>query len=231
MKSHLSKLGLVAALGALAVGTAFATPIEMTITTNGTTETYTSATGTVNSGSFILDGWDIHFTTGTSYSPSMNPFALDLSNLSVECVSGSCKSLTIALTDTDYAGPIGPGGLMATLTGSITGKGQVNQWAYQDPTNTAFGESSADLIGIELSSSKGHGIGMETMGGPGSSGAFSLTIVDVLAGCSGNGCASYSLDNEIVASPEPGTLALFGAGLLGCAIFVGRRRRASRPQV
>jgi len=27
--------------------------------------------------------------------------------------------------------------------------------------------------------------------------------------------------------PEPGVLALFGAGLLGCAIFVGRRRRAA----
>lgn len=26
--------------------------------------------------------------------------------------------------------------------------------------------------------------------------------------------------------PEPGTLALFAAGLLGCALFVGRRRRA-----
>ena len=28
--------------------------------------------------------------------------------------------------------------------------------------------------------------------------------------------------------PEPGTLALFGAGLLGCALFIARRRAASR---
>jgi hypothetical protein len=25
--------------------------------------------------------------------------------------------------------------------------------------------------------------------------------------------------------PEPGTIALFGAGLLGCALYLGRRRR------
>lgn len=30
--------------------------------------------------------------------------------------------------------------------------------------------------------------------------------------------------------PEPGTLALFGAGLLGCAFFVSRRRRSSQSQ-
>jgi hypothetical protein len=29
--------------------------------------------------------------------------------------------------------------------------------------------------------------------------------------------------------PEPGTLALFGAGLLGFAFFVGRRRRTTKP--
>lgn len=31
-------------------------------------------------------------------------------------------------------------------------------------------------------------------------------------------------------TPEPSTLALFGAGLLGCAFFVGRRRRSKKLQ-
>ena len=31
-----------------------------------------------------------------------------------------------------------------------------------------------------------------------------------------------------VATPEPGALAMFAAGLLGCALFINRRRRASR---
>ncbi len=29
-------------------------------------------------------------------------------------------------------------------------------------------------------------------------------------------------------TPEPGALAIFGAGLLGCAVFINRRRRAAR---
>lgn len=31
-------------------------------------------------------------------------------------------------------------------------------------------------------------------------------------------------------TPEPGALVLFGAGLLGCAVFIGRRRRAMKLQ-
>jgi hypothetical protein len=38
------------------------------------------------------------------------------------------------------------------------------------------------------------------------------------------------IDATTVTVPEPATLALFGAGLLGCAIFVGRRRRSSQTR-
>jgi hypothetical protein len=53
--------------------------------------------------------------------------------------------------------------------------------------------------------------------------------------CEGTG--KTNMDNNIVlidattvAVPEPATLALFGAGLLGCAVFVGRRRRSSQTR-
>lgn len=38
----------------------------------------------------------------------------------------------------------------------------------------------------------------------------------------GTGTTTFSLQTV----PEPGTLALFGAGLLGCALVISRRRRA-----
>lgn len=46
--------------------------------------------------------------------------------------------------------------------------------------------------------------------------SFSMTIPST-----GNG-ASVDIFTQ---TPEPGTLAMFGAGLLGCAFFVSRRRR------
>ena len=51
-------------------------------------------------------------------------------------------------------------------------------------------------------------------------GSYSMTIPS-----SGVG-ASIDIYSSV---PEPGTLALFGAGLLGFAVFVGRRRRATKP--
>ena len=51
-------------------------------------------------------------------------------------------------------------------------------------------------------------------------GSYSMTIPS-----SGTG-ASVDIYTSV---PEPGTLALFGAGLLGFAVFVGRRRRATKP--
>lgn len=52
-------------------------------------------------------------------------------------------------------------------------------------------------------------------------GSFSMTIP-----ATGNG-ASVDIFTQ---TPEPGTLAMFGAGLLGCAFFVGRRRRGAKFQ-
>ena len=43
-----------------------------------------------------------------------------------------------------------------------------------------------------------------------------------------NGAPSELSFQNVTEAPEPGALALFGAGLLGCALFIGRRRRMSR---
>ena len=52
------------------------------------------------------------------------------------------------------------------------------------------------------------------------SGSYTLSVD------SANSGASFDFYSSV---PEPGTLALFGAGLLGFAVFVGRRRRATKP--
>ncbi len=53
-------------------------------------------------------------------------------------------------------------------------------------------------------------------------GTYSLYYVEA------NGAPSQLTFQNVTEAPEPGALALFGAGLLGCALFIGRRRRMSR---
>ena len=55
-----------------------------------------------------------------------------------------------------------------------------------------------------------------------SAGTYSLYYVEA------NGAPSELSFQNVTEAPEPGALALFGAGLLGCALFIGRRRRMSR---
>ena len=55
-----------------------------------------------------------------------------------------------------------------------------------------------------------------------SAGTYNLYYVEA------NGAPSELSFQNVTEAPEPGALALFGAGLLGCALFIGRRRRMSR---
>lgn len=221
MMKRISKLGLIAATASmLAAGAAFASPLEMTV--NGTTVTLSSTGGYSNPN---LDGWDIYFFTGTSNSPSLTPFGIDLSGLTAACLSESCAPLTISISDDGFAGPVGPDGFATALSDTQSGKGSVTQTAYFGQSNGYF-DTTETIGSITL-----NGTGADTMdgGGPAST-PYSITLTDVFtASCRGTGCVSFSIDGDVTAAstPEPGTLALFGAGLLGCAIFVGRRRRRS----
>ncbi len=98
---------------------------------------------------------------------------------------------------------------VGTLTISATGSGG------SDPT--------FDMIsGMPLGSYFVAFCAGSTAGGDCTSGGNSMTEVATM-----NSGALLVDGNTPVPTPEPGALALFAAGLLGCALFV-RRRRASR---
>lgn len=72
---------------------------------------------------------------------------------------------------------------------------------------------------------------MVTVGLSGDFFASYVVYVPCAVGTSCSGTTAGGEDNILLVSattsvPEPGALALFGAGLLGCALFISRRRRA-----
>lgn len=233
MIMRISKLGLAAAITAMLAGTAFAGPLEMSLS-SGTQSTgnfmVISGTSYVNSD---LNGWNISYFIPTSNSPSTQPYGLNLSGFVAACLNtNGCGSLTLSISGTGFKTAVGMDGFGTGLVNNqmVTGEttGSIVQTAYYDLGDGYMGK--ADTIGtITLN---GFGSQYVTGGGP-ASGTYSLTLVDQFsAGCTGSNCAVFGVDGSIggVAStvPEPGTLALFGAGLLGCALAITRRRARQR---
>lgn len=240
------KIGLAASVvAAMAAGTALATPVLMQISTTdsqGAMHTMT-ITGTganpstvayLNSNfygwnleSFLYNQMSVPYTVGTSYSPSTSPFALDLQTLSAACQSSSCSALSISISDVGFTSPVLANGLISSVGGTLTGGGSVTQNAYLDPLNQYFG--TTESIGSVSVTGPGAVSGSTTGAGPwpvGDSTAYSLTLTDTLnANCSHSSCATFSLDNNITSVPEPGSLALFGAGLLGLGLIMRKRVR------
>jgi hypothetical protein len=233
-------LGVIASVtGAMSIATAFAGPIEMFLTSGGQTTTILIGnTGDPSSVAFsgTLNGWTITSGTGgTSYSPGLNTMiGIDLGGYTATCVGvGGCSKdpLTIAVSATGFTTPIDTNGFLMEFSGNVH-DGQVTSSAYWDTTDTYFcntgssasiGCGSSDLI---HTMTLGNGSGSESaLGGPDTIRSYSLTIVDTFSAGLG-GDPSYSIDTTVTqAVPEPATLALFGAGLLACAVAVSRRRR------
>jgi hypothetical protein len=233
-------LGVIATVaGVMCAGTAFAGPVEMFLTSGGqTTSVIIGNTGDPSSVSWsgTLNGWTITAGTGgTSYSPGLNTMiGIDLGGYTATCVGvGGCSKdpLTIAVSATGFTTPIDTNGFLMEFSGNVHG-GQVTSSAYWDTADTYFCNAGSGAANDCASSdlihtlTLGDGTGSNSaLGGPDTIRSYSLTVVDTFSAGLG-GDPSYSVDTTVTqAVPEPATLALFGAGLLG-AFVVSRRRRA-----
>lgn len=221
----LTSAALIAATGLVGVPAALAT--TMTCTSSPEICISVGTTGNVVAAS----------TTGSAYavgSSGVFNFSVNASGLgfvvapdildsnTIDTTSAAAGSLQVYVTETGVTGPLG-GQLLSSLTSNVLPTGwTVTGQTFFDASNSAFGQATP-LSSLSLSA-LGTTQGLASIS---ATGAYSLTeLYTISASSSGN--TNDTLD--IAAAPEPGTLALFGAGLLGCALFVGRRRRSSQTR-
>lgn len=173
-----------------------------------------SITGSIN-------GWALNVISGSSNSPDLIPFGIDITSLTATCAPSkpcSADPLHVIYSDTGFNVPVLAGSFVTTYSDTQSGSGSTSESAYFDNTNTLFNEaSSIGTVGPFTGSNTGSASGGLMAAGP----TYSLTLDQIFTA---NGSAvSFSADGDITAVPEPASLTLVGTGLIGLAGLLRRK--------
>jgi PEP-CTERM motif len=189
------------------------------------------ANGTLNG---VQINGSLQTSTGTPATPG--PAILNTSSLSIINLSGVTKTITIAVSDTDFAGPVslfdsaGAGTWQRAKGSTIT-----MNW-YDDPTNGQGADSATDTPGnlIDTFSNTAsrivdsfshNGTGAVTDDGP-----FSMTEQAIITLTAGGQLINRGQTEIKVAAPEPSTWAMMLLGFVGLG-YAGLRRARSASSI
>ena len=106
----------------------------------------TAGTDTISG---TINGWTISIISGTTHSPNLTPFGLDISSLTAVCNGGLCPGINNVLhviySDINFNVPIPAGGFATSYSDTQSGVGSTSESAYFDNGNGLFAETT--LIG------------------------------------------------------------------------------------
>jgi hypothetical protein len=186
------------------------------------------ATGVISINATGLNGWNVTISTGSSNSPNCSgvngPGCLD--NTTITTSTSGAGTLTAYFADTGFNTE--PGFTVSESAASITGATGTSAMTQgftttSIPTPANLSSLSGTQIGSNLTLSSG---GFVSTGGGGAAGPFDLALVTTFTAASGG--ASFNVDSNIGAVPEPVSLLLEGTlfVLVGVGLRFRRRNEA-----
>jgi hypothetical protein len=176
-----------------------------------------SATGTATYSNPAFLGWNVNATAfgspGAGPEPNLEGFTVDASD-----ISSGVTSLQVYITEAGLSSPTGVNTFVSGLTSNfiLGGITSVTESTYVDTGNGLFALTSL------LSSATFTGIGHQSLSAatPSLASPYSETeVFDITATGVGTVQDTITISN----APEPGTLTLFGSGLIGLAGLLRRK--------